>query len=110
MTALSDVRSKHRGPAVARADSRRLHGQYGVYDARRVCGDPREAGAVCSKNRVAKIMQRNGIRAIRGYTARRRIAGLPSIFAPNRLSRPCTVEVADRVWVTDITYPRTWQD
>lgn len=35
--------------------------------------------------------------------------GLPSILAPNRLNRQFTVEAADRAWVTDITYLRTWQ-
>ncbi|BCQ52295.1 transposase [Burkholderia gladioli pv. gladioli] len=82
---------------------------YGVYGARRVCCDLREVGEVCSKNRVAKIMQRNGIKAIRGYKSPRRAAGRPSILAPNRLNRQFTVEAADRAWVTDITYLRTWQ-
>ncbi|WP_369068181.1 DDE-type integrase/transposase/recombinase, partial [Burkholderia gladioli] len=35
--------------------------------------------------------------------------GRPSILAPNRLNRQFTVEAADRAWVTDITYLRTWQ-
>lgn len=41
--------------------------------------------------------------------AARAIAGRPSIIAPNRLQRAFTVEHPDSVWVTDITYIRTWQ-
>jgi putative transposase len=54
-------------------------------------------------------MQANKIQAIRGYKAPRRIAGRPSIIAPNRLNRQFTVDCPDRAWVTDITYLRTWQ-
>ncbi|MBW8307208.1 MAG: IS3 family transposase [Thiobacillus sp.] len=81
----------------------------GVYGALRVFGDLREAGESCGKHRVAKIMRANKIKAIRGYKSPRRIAGRPSIIAPNRLNRQFTVDAPDRVWVTDITYLRTWQ-
>lgn len=81
----------------------------GVYGARRVLGDLREIGEVCGKHRVAKIMREQGIKAVRGYKAPRRIAGRPSILSPNRLDRQFTVSAPDRAWVTDITYLRTWQ-
>jgi len=81
----------------------------GVYGARRVFGDLREAGETCGQHRVERIMQANKIQAIRGYKAPRRIAGRPSIIAPNRLNRQFTVDCPDRAWVTDITYLRTWQ-
>ncbi|MBN3724243.1 hypothetical protein G3N92_08570 [Burkholderia sp. Ac-20379] len=58
---------------------------------------------------MAKIMQRNGIKAIRGYKSPHRTAGRPSILTPNRLNRQFTAEAADRAWVTDIMYLRTWQ-
>ena len=54
-------------------------------------------------------MRSHKIKAIRGYKAPRRIAGRPSILAPNRLNREFTVDAPDRAWVTDITYIRTWQ-
>ncbi len=54
-------------------------------------------------------MQLNRIKAARGYKAPRRIAGRPSVVAPNRVQRQFTVVRANRVWVTDITYIRTWQ-
>lgn len=44
----------------------------GVYGYRRVHGDLREIGEVCSRNRVARIMKRNGYRpymAIRSRVA-----------------------------------------
>lgn len=81
----------------------------GVYGAPRVFLDLREAGEACGKHRVARIMRINKIKAIRGYKAPRAIAGRPSIIAPNKLLRAFTVEQPDTVWVTDITYIRTWQ-
>jgi putative transposase len=81
----------------------------GVYGAPRVFADLREVGEPCGKHRVARLMRINRIRAIRGYKAPRRVAGRPSILAPNTLNRAFTVEQPDQAWVTDITYLRTWQ-
>lgn len=81
----------------------------GVYGSPLVFGDLREAGETCGKRRVARIMRANKIKAIRGYKAPRHIAGRPSIITPNHLNRAFTVDTPDRVWVTDITYIRTWQ-
>lgn len=81
----------------------------GVYGSRRVLGDLREAGELCGKHRVARIMRANKIKAQRGYKAPRPIAGRPSLIAPNHLNRGFTVDQADKAWVTDITYIRTWQ-
>ncbi|MGU3448313.1 IS3 family transposase [Enterobacteriaceae bacterium C34A] len=88
-------------------DSYSLSG--GVYGYRRVHDDLNEIGETCGKNRVGRIMQLNRIKAVRGYKAPRRIAGRPSIVAPNRVQRQFTVVRANQVWVTDITYIRTWQ-
>lgn len=81
----------------------------GVYGARRVFADLREAGQTCGKHRVERIMQAHHIKAVRGYQSPRRIVGRPSIIAANHLQRQFTVERPDQVWVTDITYLRTWQ-
>ena len=54
-------------------------------------------------------MRIHKIKALRGYKAPRAIAGQPSTIAPNKLQREFTVEQQDVVWVTDITYIRTWQ-
>ncbi|EOL9366463.1 IS3 family transposase [Escherichia coli] len=88
-------------------DSYSLSG--GVYGYRRVHGDLNEIGETCGKNRVGRIMQLNRIKAVRGYKAPRRIAGRPSVVAPNRVQRQFTVVRANQVWVTNITYIRTWQ-
>ncbi|HIE6453631.1 TPA: IS3 family transposase [Serratia marcescens] len=88
-------------------DSYSLSG--GVYGYRRVHGDLNEIGETCGKNRVGHIMQLNRIKAVRGYKAPQRIAGRPSVVAPNRVQRQFTVVRANQVWVTDITYIRTWQ-
>ncbi len=88
-------------------DSYSLSG--GVYGYRRVHGDLNEIGETCGKIRVGRIMQLNRIKAVRGYKAPRRIAGRPSVVAPNRVQRQFTVVRANQVWVTDITYIRTWQ-
>jgi putative transposase len=81
----------------------------GVYGAQRLFADLREAGQTCGKNRVARIMQANKIKAIRGYKSPRTIIGRPSILSPKKLNREFTVDQPDRVWVTDITYIRTWR-
>jgi putative transposase len=81
----------------------------GVYGAPRVFLDLRETGESCGRNRVARIMRVNKIKALRGYKVPRTVKGRPSIIAPNRLQREFTVDTPDQAWVTDITYIRTWQ-
>jgi putative transposase len=54
-------------------------------------------------------MKGHKIRAIRGYKRPRHRAGKPAVVAPNRLKRKFTVARPDAVWVTDITYIRTWE-
>lgn len=81
----------------------------GVYGSPRVFLDLREAGERCGRHRVARIMREHKIKALHGYQAPRRVVGRPSIIAPNKLQREFTVAEPDRVWVTDITYVRTWQ-
>lgn len=84
-------------------------GSHGVYGARRVFGDLREAGETCGLHRVERIMRAHKIKAVRGYKAPRHIAGRPSLVAPNHVQRQFTVDAPNKVWVTDITYIRTWQ-
>lgn len=84
-------------------------GSHGVYGSRRVFGDLREVGETCGVHRVARIMRAHKIKAVRGYKAPRHIAGRPSLIAPNHVQRQFTVDAPNKVWVTDITYIRTWQ-
>lgn len=63
----------------------------GVYGARRVFGDLREAGETCGKHRVARLMRAHKIKALRGYKALRPVAGRPSIISTeSSLSTPPT--------------------
>ncbi len=70
-------------------DSYALSG--GVYGYRRVHGELNEIGETCGKNRVSRITQLNRIKAVRGYKMPRRIAGRPSVVAPNRVQRQLTL-------------------
>lgn len=81
----------------------------GVYGAPRVFLDLREAGETCSKHRVARLMRENGMRAQAGYRTRRYVAGKPAELIPNLVKRKFDVSKPNRVWVTDITYVRTWE-
>lgn len=81
----------------------------GVYGSPRVFADLREAGETCGKHRIERIMRQNKIQAVRGYKIPKAVKGRPSILAPNRVNREFTVDAPDCVWVTDITYIRTWQ-
>ncbi len=82
---------------------------HGIYGAPRVFLDLMEAGEVCSKHRVERLMRENGLRALHGYRTRRVSVGEPAILIPNLLKRQFTVTKPNRAWVTDITYIRTWQ-
>lgn len=82
---------------------------HGVYGAPRTFLDLREAGAPCSKHRVARITRANNIRALHGYHFPRYIRGRPALLTPNTLQRGFTVQRPNTAWVTDITYVRTWE-
>jgi len=81
----------------------------GIYGAPRVFLDLREAGEVCSKHRVARLMREHQLRALHGSRMRRWSVGKPSVLIPNLLKRQFTVTRRNKAWVTDITYIRTWQ-
>ena len=81
----------------------------GVYGAPRIFLDLRETGEACGKHRVERLMRVNKIKAIRGYKVPRPMGGRASVIAPNTLKREFQVTHPNRVWVTDITYIRTWQ-
>lgn len=66
-------------------------------------------GERCGKHRVARIMRERKIKALRGYKAPRRIVGRPRSSRRTNYQREFTVARPDVVWVTDITYIRTWQ-
>lgn len=102
--------------ARAREDERLLRlirasfrASHGVYGARRVFLDLREAGETCSKHRVARLMRIHQIRAQHGYRRPRYVPSREAPPIPNILKRDFAVSKPNSVWVTDITYIRTWE-
>ncbi|SFH99581.1 putative transposase [Modicisalibacter xianhensis] len=82
----------------------------GVYGYRKIHQDLREAGEACGKHRVARLMRREGLRSQTGY--RRRpgcYGGAPARVSPNHLDRRFEATAPNIVWVTDITYIRTYE-
>ena len=81
-----------------------------VYGYRKIYKDMRAMGEQCSKNRVYRIMRTAAIQSQRGYKRKAHYSnGEPSTVAPNLLSRDFDVTEPNKVWVTDITYIRTYE-
>lgn len=71
--------------------------------------DLREAGELCSVNRVAKIMRHHKLKAQIGYKRRHISGGKPSKVADNLLDRQFNPPKPNQIWVSDITYIRTYE-
>jgi putative transposase len=81
-----------------------------VYGYRKVYDDLQELGEQCGINRVHRLMRAEGIRSQTGYAKRKwKRGGVPSVIAPNHLQREFDVAEPNKVWVTDITYLRTYE-
>lgn len=80
-----------------------------TYGSPRIHCDLRELGESCNENRVAKLMQKYKIKAQRGYKKPGYRYTKPAIAAPNHLKQQFTINQPDKVWVTDITYIRTYE-
>ncbi|PAU77061.1 IS3 family transposase [Halovibrio salipaludis] len=79
-----------------------------VYGYRNITLDLKDLGEQCSKNRVYRLMRREGIRAQRGYKRHRGYyGGKPAHVAPNHLNRDFQASSPNERWVSDITYIRT---
>jgi putative transposase len=92
------------------ADTRKsFEESQGIYGSPRIHCDLREAGIACGEKRVARLMRQAQLRSVRGYKRPRYRVGIPSTTAPNLLQREFTVAHPDQVWVTDITYIRTYE-
>ena len=82
----------------------------GVYGYRKIHDDLRELGESCGRHRVARLMRLEKLRSQTGY--RRRpgyYCGKPKVASPNRLERQFKSAEPNKVWVTDITYIRTYE-
>jgi len=80
-----------------------------VYGYRKIHQDLREVGESCGKNRVARLMKQVGLKAQVGYKKPRYKSGKAAILAKNHLNQAFDVQTPNQVWVTDITYIRTYE-
>ena len=81
-----------------------------VYGYRKLHDDLCEQGETCCPNRVARLARIAGIKAQIGYKRRpSKYGGSPSVVAQNTLDRQFDVDTPNRVWVTDITYIKTYE-
>ena len=107
---------RDRAPSARERDNRRLLGRIealhaasdGVLGAPRLWEDLRYAGESCSLNRVARLMQKQGLQ---GIPARRRWRKKSSGARPagieNHLARDFRAHEQNTKWVTDITFIET---
>jgi putative transposase len=80
-----------------------------VYGYRKITLDLREAGERCSRHRVRRLMKVEGLRAQIGYGSKPRYRGGPLGAVENVLNRDFAPDAPNKVWVTDITYIRTYE-
>lgn len=80
-----------------------------VYGYRKIHKDLRELGETCGKNRVARLMKLEGLKAQIGYRKPRYKGGSVAILAENHLQQDFNVQSPNQAWVTDITYIRTYE-
>ncbi len=81
-----------------------------VYGYRKLHDDLRDQGETCCPNRVARLARLAGIKAQIGYKRRTgKYGGRPSVAVDNTLARQFDVAAADNIWVTDITYIKTYE-
>jgi len=74
----------------------------------RIWDDLRYAGESCSKNRVARLMQRSGIQGIpQRRRWKKKASGQRPVGVENHLDRDFKADEPNTKWVTDITYIRT---
>ena len=80
-----------------------------VYGYRKVHVDLRYLGETCGQKRVARLMRLAGLKAQVGYKKPRHKSGKIAVLADNHLQQDFNVQHPNQVWVTDITYVRTWE-
>ena len=88
------------------AEIKRLHdASRRTYGSPRIHADLEEEGFEVSRNRVARLMRENGIRARGKRRFRKTTDSDPDHrVAPNSLARNFEVEAPNKIWAGDITY------
>jgi len=91
---------------------RQLHqGPERCYGSPRLTPELKALGHACSENRVARLMQRHGVRAQKrkGFVPRTTDSDHDHPIAPNRLAERPAPSGPNQVWVSDLTYVLTAQ-
>lgn len=86
-----------------------FHQSRKTYGSPRLCASLRNAGERCGKNRVARLMRENGLKARqkRRFVPRTTQSNHDNPIAPNWLSKVPMPDKPDQIWVVDITYIET---
>ncbi|WP_290654289.1 IS3 family transposase [Idiomarina sp.] len=80
----------------------------GFHGYRNIYLDFRDADEYCGRDRILRLMQKEGICAQRGYSVPSGYyGGKTDIVADNELNREFNVDHPNQWWVTDITYIKT---
>ena len=80
-----------------------------VYGYRKIYDDLQSVGELCGRNRVYRPMKVAGIQSQRGYKRRHHYGGKPATVAPNLVEQQVDPDRPNELWVTDITYIRTYE-
>jgi putative transposase len=75
-----------------------------TYGARRMIDEVRDAGHVCGRQRVARLMRTAALRARPRRRALPSDTGVRALIAPNVLDRAFTATAPNQKWVADFTY------
>jgi putative transposase len=75
-----------------------------TYGARRMIDEVRDAGHVCGRQRVARLMRGAALRARPRRRALPQDRGVRAVIAPNVLDRTFTAIAPNQKWVADFTY------
>ena len=80
-----------------------------TYGSPRLCASLRQAGERCGKNRIARLMRENEMKARqkRRFVPRTTQSNHDHPIAPNWLSKVPRPDQPDQIWVVDITYIQT---
>lgn len=81
----------------------------GIYGSPRIHKEMQEAGFRTGINRVARLMRKAGLKAVRKYKRQYKQYIKASVAAPNIINRDFTAEAPNQRWVTDITQIRTYE-
>jgi len=79
-------------------------------EQRRIADELNDLGFLCSRPRTARLMSKHGIKA-KTKKKFKVTTNSDHVYpiAPNLLKQDFWTDAANRIWISDITYIRTWQ-